>query len=195
MVTVEFEMTRKISNMSETVVMSLNCVIADQEAIYVAVPISSGQRLWKLAFEHNVSDLAEISSRFPREFTQQVLRPNMTEAAKLVGSIRARYPRPVIDPSQLEIPGWSQHDYRRLWERVIEKKVNCLVLASGWVYSVGCVRELLQSLRKGIEIVDCDGNRVSKQSVLLCMEQAIRQSKEMRLKVRYLREALRILSI
>lgn len=131
-----------------------DCIIDDRTALYIAMPITSGRRLWNLAKRIGIQNLEQISSLHPRLFEQEVFEPNLNDATQMVRGIRSRYSQPVIDPSRLVVREWTQEQYRSVWRAVISSKVSLLIVSNMWEYSIGCVEEVSSALENRIPILD-----------------------------------------
>jgi hypothetical protein len=181
-------MNRKNSTIPNLVFSTLASVAPDRIFVYAAVPVSSGLRLWQLAKRLGLHKPEEAISKRPSVYRRKVLSPNIAAANRFVKSLRARYSY-VINPAQLDVPGWQQSDYDDLWRRVIGEKVRLLVLSRNWAYSRGCVSELLFALEAGLEIREHNGSRLKIDDAAAQLQQALRQSIEYNLDVPFLHSA------
>jgi hypothetical protein len=125
------------------------------KGIYLVVPVTSGILLWDLAKKHGFADLDRVRKDFPAEYEFQVLRQNRNAAEHLASFAAKRFPgEVVVNPWTVEVPGWSQAQYRRAWKGFILRFAKTLVVASGWQYSHGCVEEVTHALKHRIRIVN-----------------------------------------
>lgn len=125
----------------------LGCVIVDQTAVYISVPITSGWRLADWVNSRKVQvDLSNVKTYV--EFQRKVLEPNYQHAQNIIRNLRKQFTDVVIDPTAFrDVEGWSQNDYRYLWGRVIEQYVGTVVFIDGWQYSNGCSYEFLVAVK------------------------------------------------
>jgi hypothetical protein len=144
----------------DLVLQALRCTVGSKKALYAAVPITTGRRLWELGCKLKVRDLNSVARRAPTRYVREVLRPNIEAASEFVSELRSRG-NLVIDPSKLEIKHWTQRHYALLWTEVIIGIVAGVVLSSDWVYSRGSVAECLTALKNNIPVMDADGHIVS----------------------------------
>ena len=136
-----------------------------RDAVYIAVPISSGARLWALAREHNVVDVSKVRRRFVTDYESKVLRPNLVDAERTAIQAGRLFPAKwIVNPAKVDVQGWSQAQYRRAWKMFISRFVGAIVAPSTWSYSQGCVDEVLHASRTGIPVFDISGNRLSMNS-------------------------------
>lgn len=121
-------------------------------SLYVSTPITTGPRLlaWRRANPKGAD-----SDPFGRELKREVIAENI----RALGPLRTHIARGtksarVIDPTELDEPGWSQADYHRFWIETISRFASTLVLADGWQYSTGCAYEFSAALLAGIPMLD-----------------------------------------
>lgn len=129
--------------------------ILDRSCVYVAVPITSGLRLWELALRVGLTNVDYARHRYPVEFESQVLLPNIHDAEMLEFQVKQMFPEAqVVNPATVEMPGWSQGQYRRAWKDFITRFVTTIVVSPNWQYSHGCVVEVVHALRSDICVLD-----------------------------------------
>lgn len=147
-----------VNDLLETALISaFESVLAPKTAVYVAVPVTSGPRLWKLAKELGLSDLQKVAESVPERYKNEVLSPNSAYAAEFAASVRGRHGL-VIDPSRLVIRDWSQKQYWVFWEEIIVRYVRNLLVSRDWAYSRGCVYECMFAVQQSIPVLsekDC----------------------------------------
>ena len=173
----------------------LDSRLAGAKAIYVAVPITSGKRLWDLASRLGESNLDCIRYRRPKEFEQEVFHPNCVEARSFAEQLARLYPgEPVIDPSVIDIPGWGPEEYSFLWKQVLRTRVRLIALTPGWAYSKGCVEECVDGLRLGMLVQALDGMIVEKSTARRVLEKVNVEAKELGIQAPFLDVAIQNLS-
>src|SRR5690348_16136072 len=90
---------------------------ASSKCIYVAVPLSSGLRMWDFAAGHGFARLEDARKERFDEYVETVLHPNAEDAAKAVKAVQRLHPEDfVINPATVTMEGWSQHQYREAWK-------------------------------------------------------------------------------
>jgi hypothetical protein len=139
------------------------------EAIYLSTPITTGRMLldWLADRRTDTSADASVSGDLVRE---EVIEANLARLGPLRQRIRSENPEAhLIDPTTLEMPGWSQWQYHRLWVEVIESLVDRIVFADGWELSTGCTIEYATGLALGIPMQSASGEALlpEEASVLL----------------------------
>ena len=162
-------------------------VLRPKTAVYAAVPVTSGPRLWKLAKELGISELSEVRRVAPERLEKEVLRPNCAAAAQFVGGARIRH-KLVIDPSRLVIPEWSQKQYWRFWEYIILEYVAAVLLSPEWSYSRGCVYECIFAVRNSIPVLSEQDEVLTIQELREIASGAIRERDSLGIKARFLDE-------
>ena len=135
-------------------------VLQPKTALYAAVPVTSGPRLWKLAKDLGISKLNDVGRVAPERFKSEVLLPNYAAAAQFVSGARSRH-KLVIDPSRLAVPEWSQKQYWRFWEYIIQEYVAAVLLSPGWEYSRGSVYECIFAIKNSIPIISAQDEALS----------------------------------
>jgi len=127
------------------------CVIGNEHAIYISVPITTGQRFltWYSKTGKHLSKADYGDAHF-----KEVIQPNLQDAQEFINQIRESHECIVVEPTSLNIASWSQTDYHSFWKTVIELYINKVYFLDGWYLSKGCSLEFLASCKKGIDIYD-----------------------------------------
>ena len=163
-----------------------------RKIIYVAVPVTSGRRLWKIAAERHLSDISRVRKAFPKEFQNLVLRTNYRDAARLATRVRKRYPgNVVINPSLVSVRTWSQEQYRRAWKIFISRYAKIVVASTGWPFSYGCVDEVTHALDQGIPVFDAAGEPISAAKAYRAIARALAASIRKGLEIPFLARFLK----
>jgi hypothetical protein len=126
---------------------AIGCAVADVQAWYVSTPITTGQRLidWQLSGDpHSESS----HPMHPNRLREKVIGPNIRAATAVVGRLRQEG-KTVIDPTRLEVLGWTQHDYLACWAEVIRRYVTSVVFTDRWWQSDGSSYEFLVAVQSG----------------------------------------------
>ncbi len=171
----------------DSLIRRLNFSKNGRDVIYLAVPISSGLRLWKLAAEHELSDLAQVPRRFPSEYEMKVLRPNLQDAEVALTVAQREYTdHQIVNPGRVSVTGWSQEQYRRAWKAFISKFIDTVLVSEGWPYSRGCVDEVLHALKIRVPVIDMEKHELSLQDVREQLEKAHAEATRLGLSVSFL---------
>lgn len=175
---------------AELILGAFECLVDGKKAVYIAVPITTGIRLWELARECKISDLREVPKKHPKLFRESVLKPNLKDAKRASDRVRRKHFL-AIDPSRLMVAEWSQDDYVQLWRSVLETRVERVALSPNWVYSLGCLEEYMTASVKGVKVTDLEGRAVTRRDAEREIEQALSNGKSWGINTSYLRSALR----
>jgi hypothetical protein len=180
-------MERNSNKQVDTLARQLSFSKNGRKVIYLAVPISSGLRLWRLAAERGLSDLSQVRRRFPTEYESKVLRPNLQDAEMALTVAQREYPNHrVVNPGKVSVAGWSQGQYRRAWKAFISKFITTVLVSEGWPYSRGCVDEVLHALKIRVPVVDIHKNELSQEEVYEQLRRAKSEATRMGLSVSFL---------
>jgi hypothetical protein len=133
----------------DTVVKVLASVVDGRTAVYLSAPITSGKRFLEWCTHLN-KDLSPFSSQYRDAHIREVIEPNRRHTRALVQKLRCTLPDVLFDPTAvMDLPDWTQGDYRHLWARIIEQYVKTAVFADEWHYSNGCAYEFLIAQQSG----------------------------------------------
>lgn len=122
----------------EAVLQAWDCAFADKRVVYLSGPITTGPRLVE-AVRNGIPDRDAI-----------VREANSADLVSTAQRLRAERGEIVVEPASLNIFGWSQHDYLRLWDAFIERHVRLVVFMPGWQFSAGCAMEFAQAIEHGV---------------------------------------------
>lgn len=124
----------------------------NRSAVYVSAPITTGRRFveWR---RNGGSGLKPGTEQYEYERRLQVIEPNCAEAAVVVNRVCKQLGGIVIDPTQLDVHGWSQASYHEFWTHVVQRYAHTVVLIDGWEYSSGCTKEFLAALSVGLTLL------------------------------------------
>jgi hypothetical protein len=138
---------------------------------YLSTPITTGPAFlkWKRSLGHN---LTEKDRAYWTGHRQSVIEENKRRIAPIAESLRRALPHPLIDPTQVDVPGWEQIDYHRFWCEVIRRWCSVVVLSAGWEFSTGCCFEALTALTEGIPVVDEELRAIEDCFIITSVEQA-----------------------
>ncbi len=179
-----------LSRDAELILGAFECLVDGKRAVYIAVPITTGIRLWEVAKSHKISQLRDIGKKYPDAFHRCVLKPNLKDAKRISEQVRKKNVL-AIDPSRLMINEWSQDDYAQLWKSVLKSRVDRVALSPNWVYSLGCLEEYLTAFKSGLAITNLAGKKVTLDDAKLEIEQALIKGKAWGINTLYLQKALK----
>lgn len=138
---------------------------------YVSGPITTGRRF--VDWYKSTGKTFEVESeQYHASLQRFVIQPNERELRKFTLQLRRHQGRPVIDPAGLKVSGWSQSDYYRLWDRVIARYADRIILMPGWEYSIGCAKEFRRAIERGIRIESYEGAIISEARGLELLHEA-----------------------
>ncbi|WP_157551273.1 hypothetical protein [Nocardioides jensenii] len=127
-----------------------------KNVVYLSTPITTGPQLLEwLAAAH------EESNRTAEVVQEEVVAENLARIGPLRSHVRAQWPdATLIDPTELNVPDWSQWEYHRFWVEIINRFVDLIVFADGWELSTGCTIEYATGLHAAIPMEDARGNSI-----------------------------------
>jgi hypothetical protein len=166
-------------------------VLAPKTAVYAAVPVTSGRRLWKLAQELGVADPNEVAQLAPNQYEDEVVSPNSLYARKFTSAARKRHTL-VIDPSCLIVKEWNQGQYWRFWERIILEYAKAVLLSDDWAYSRGCVYECMFAIKNSIPVFSAQDIELTVEELRDIAFTAIRERESLGIKAGFLDEFVQV---
>src|SRR5439155_2651080 len=119
------------SALHKAIIGAWDCALADSRVTYLSGPITTGVRYAQQLRSGLSGDAA-------RERARQENIADLLETAKLLRRQRGEI---IVEPASLDLPEWSQSEYHRLWEKLIERHARLVIFMPGWEYSVGCALE------------------------------------------------------
>ena len=130
----------------------LRCVIGPEGAVYLATPITGGDRFleWYKTEGRHLHDVRRYNAIRQAE----VITRNCEEAVVMAEALRHALGGVVIDPSRFFIHQWSQLAYRALWGEVVRRFARAIHFNKGWWLSVGCAHEFMAAVNKGIPLFE-----------------------------------------
>ncbi len=131
------------------------CVIGENQISYLSGPITTGQR-WVEAVENGGDEKA----------LSDVITQNSFAIRETARELRAKSPRLVLEPASLNVVGWSQADYLKLWTTLIERHADEVLFMPGWAYSIGCALEFERALDHEISTRTVEGAELSRDAGL-----------------------------
>lgn len=155
-------------------------LIPDRSAVYLAVPVTSGRRLWELARSQRCERLSDVRGQVPELFRTEVEIPNLAASRLFADQVRQRESY-VVNPAEVTLSGWSAVDYMRLWKHVIADYVNKIYLSDGWEFSSGCLEETDLAFSLGIPVFDSQGNTVTREECRDLVREAREAGQELNL--------------
>jgi hypothetical protein len=181
----------KNTPLEATILSAFASVLVPNRALYAAVPVTSGRRLWKLAQQLGASDLHEVARLAPDRYDREVVSPNSAYAREFTSAARKRHSL-VIDPSCLIVTEWSQGQYWRFWERIILKYAKAVLLSDEWAYSRGCVYECMFAIQNSIPVFSAEDSELTVRELRDIAFKAIRERESLGIKAGFLDEFIQV---
>lgn len=153
-------MNGDINLVRDAILQAWLCALADTRVVYLSGPITTGPRL-VASLRQGTGDVSEI------------VRLNSDDIIRTAAYVRQARQEIVVEPASLNIKGWLQKDYLKLWGDLIERHVNLMLFMPGWEYSIGCVTEFIQAARcqiktqtiSGLVLTHLDARRLVKAAI------------------------------
>ena len=131
----------------------------DNLVVYVSTPITTGPRLLEWLAANRKQAASDGTAEIVRE---EVIAENLIHLGPVRDRVRAQSPASqLIDPTEFNVPDWSQWEYHRFWVEVLNLFVDKVVFADGWELSTGCTIEYATGLRAGIPMEDARGRTIT----------------------------------
>jgi hypothetical protein len=92
---------------------------------------------------------------------ERARRENVDDLLATAKRLRRQRSEIIVEPASLDLPEWSQAEYHRLWERLIERHARLVIFMTGWEYSVGCAREFAHASLHDIRTETLSGAPIS----------------------------------
>lgn len=143
----------------------------ERNSIYISAPITTGTNFLEWYLTRGIP--IKESNEYKKVHYDEIITPNSEKILKFHQELSQKFNTPIIEPASFEMPGWSQDDYLRYWEEVINHSVMKIIFMDGWCYSKGCTYEYFIGLKKGIELVDQNQNPIDKSWAIEHIQKAI----------------------
>jgi len=155
-----------VDQMINSILDTIKCVGGDQGVVYVTVPITTGLREFQLMKDLKCSR-ESLRQDYNGDWLDRVKRPNEADAEAFALLVQLRFAnRLVLNPAALQVDGWSQENYTKLWDQILLEFCDTLVVTPDWAFSSGARAEVQRMLDLGREIVDVFGKRVSVETLM-----------------------------
>lgn len=147
--------------------------------VYVGAPINTGPALLAairrdMARPLEEGGLADGTDSVARQ--AQVVASNLRGFRALLRSVTAAFPEALlIDPTELDVPGWEQRDYYRMCVELVRRHATMAVFKNAWQFSIGCQVEVVAALLYGIPVLDQHMRTVSPLSAVAAITEAARE--------------------
>jgi hypothetical protein len=165
-----------------------DCIIHENEATYISIPITTGLRFldWYKREGKNVTSNEEYNDLHYK----YVMLENINASAYFVEQVRKVKSNVVIEPTKLVVKDWVQIDYHNFWVGVINRFIKEAYFTSGWYLSKGCVLEYLTAKRKGIPAYDMNNHEISIDEGCLLIESTISEYSKLGLETSFFADIL-----
>lgn len=138
----------------------------DEPKVYVSTPITGGERLYEFLSDEKVTNKKQLDPSDIPAYNRKVIEANCSHASKIADKLRAQGVC-ALEPSSIQLPGWSQTRYNQNWVEVVNKvSLDKVVVCDGWQLSYGCLLEVRCALDKGIPVVDEDNQIIDRAQAL-----------------------------
>lgn len=157
----------------ETLIQYLKPLLQGNRIAYASVPITTGKRY--LDWRKTTPDPFDRTAR-----QTYVIQPNIESARAAIRELRERRGCTVIDPTQLEEIklDWTQEDYYRFWDTIIQTLVTEIVFLDGWEYSTGCAHELVSAVHSGMPTFSQDGEPLPVERAVRMLQRSLQEYHE-----------------
>jgi len=137
---------------------AVRCAAGTRGIVYLTVSITSGRNLFILMDETGIHDRDELKAAHGDRYAKDVVEANLRTAVSWSAQARSAFPgRVVLDPSPLDIHGFRQDHYYRLWENVIRNHADTVIATPYWAFSSGSRKEIEYAIQHGLRVVDMSG--------------------------------------
>lgn len=152
--------TSSILSAYDIILNAWSCTLGGRDTIYLSGPITTGLRM----MEGDTSDAVHF---------KHVFEVNCQEIIAVANGLRKERAQTVIEPASLNVPGWHQADYHRLWRELIRRHVCEMVFMPGWEFSHGCAIEFSQAVSSGLRMQTVSGSSISREDGLNALREAV----------------------
>src|SRR5438874_6995803 len=139
------------SALHKAIISAWDCALADTRVTYLSGPITTG-------FRYAQQVRSGVSADAARERAKQENIDDLLATAK---QLRRQRGEIIVEPASLHLPEWSQAEYHRLWEKLIERHARLVIFMPGWEYSVGCALEFAHASVHDIRTEALSGRSLS----------------------------------
>jgi hypothetical protein len=92
---------------------------------------------------------------------ERAIQENIDDLLATAKQLRRQRGEIIVEPASLHLPEWSQPEYHRLWEELIERHARLVIFMPGWEYSVGCALEFAHASAHDIRTEALSGTSIS----------------------------------
>jgi hypothetical protein len=139
------------SALHKAIIGAWDCALADSRVTYLSGPITTGLRYAQQVWSGASADAARERAR----------QENIDDLLATAKRLRKQRGEIIVEPASLDLPGWSQAEYHRLWEKLIERHARLVIFMPGWEYSVGCALEFAHASAHDIRTEALLGTSIS----------------------------------
>lgn len=143
------------------------------EVVYLSTPITTGPKLLSWLGDQRARGREPSMDPTTELVRAEVVDQNMAQLGPIRDAINALWPDShLVDPTTLEVPGWSQWEYHRFWVETICRYVDRIVFADGWHLSTGCTIEYAVGLTMGLPMMGPDGTAITEEDASRLLHEA-----------------------
>ncbi len=143
--------------------------------VYVSTPITGGNRLYDFLAEKGVESKKGLKIEDIPAYNSRVIAANCKRAKQVARQVRGTGAA-AIEPAAISLPGWCQTKYNEHWTEVVrDLPLSKVVVCDGWQLSYGCLLEVRVALDRGLSVEDENGQRLTRESALDKVREAVSQ--------------------
>ena len=146
-----------MDEIGDAIIDTLRCVGAEKGLVYVTVPITTGIREYQM-MRILTRSREDLRRDFHDRWETEVKAANEADAKAFTTMVQLlNEDRLVLNPAELQISKWTQLQYTELWNEVLTKFCDKVVLTPNWAFSNGARQEVQRMLLLGRPVVDVFG--------------------------------------
>ena len=150
-----------MDEIGDAIIDTLRCVGAEKGLVYVTVPITTGIREYQM-MRILTRSREDLRRDFHDRWETEVKAANEADAKAFTTMVQLlNEDRLVLNPAELQITKWTQLQYTELWNEVLTKFCDKVVLTPNWAFSNGARQEVQRMLLLGRPVVDVFGTQVT----------------------------------
>lgn len=172
---IEVLMERPLPARSAELLERIRGTLAGRRAVYLSTPITTGPMLLEAVKRSGPAH----DDGYLRQVRDEVIAANLRGVIPLRKALASAFKElELIDPTELDVPEWTQSDYHRYWAEVINEFVDRVVFADGWQLSTGCTIEFIVALSANVQVLDSQLSAITTERAGELLEVAVEQLTE-----------------